>query len=405
MKLQSVFILAVFLSTEVLGQFPPSSENELRGGVGMTWINNQPFYTFHLMPEFSFSTIGIGLDLNLEFDSHGTLRKENFNEFSDYASVIRYIRYGRENDQIFVKLGALDYVTIGHGSIISTYNNSPSFDARKIGLESFLNFDKFGVQAMYGNFGQAGVAGLRGYIRPVQFSSLADVPIIGNMEIGATYAGDFDRYAYIDTIRALNPLDVGTKSSLNIIGADIGLPIIRGEVANIELFVDYVKILDFGKGTAAGIIFNVHATENLTLQSRLERLFNGDNYLPSYFNSFYEIDRFNTVTGVSKSYALKYLTNNSNGYYGDLLVRVINTFDIVGSYQKLDKFDSSGIVHVATDVSPKGSPVILKAGYDKINIASWQDLVTTDDRSYLYAEIGYKPIEYLIIWFCPVPLG
>lgn len=397
MKILVLGISVLWLSSSALAQFPPATTNQLECGLGTTWINNQPYYTFHLRPEFSISKIGIGLDLNLEFDPHGNLRKENFNEFSDYMSVIRYVRYGTETDPFFIKLGALDYTTIGHGSIINFYNNSPSFDARKIGLETYLDFDQYGFQFMYGNFGQAGVVGLWGYVRPLRFTSLATVPIVGNFEIGATYAGDFNRYARIDTIRSLDPPDVGAQSSLSIIGADIGLPIVQNDITKLVLFADFAKILDFGNGTSTGIIFDLTPTQLLTLHTKIERLFNGTHYLPGYFDALYEIERFNSVTGTSKSYALKYLDSQNNGYYGELLIRVLNTFDIIGSYQKFDNLDSSGVVHVATNLSPQGSPVVLMAGYDKINIEGWQDLVTTDDRSYLYAEIGYKPIEYIVV--------
>ncbi len=390
------FIL-ILLSSAALAQFPPATTNQLEFGFGTTWINNQPYYTFQLRPEFSFSKIGVGLDLNLEFDPHGNLRKENFNEFSDYMSVIRYVRYGTENDPFFVKLGALDYATIGHGSIVNFYNNSPSFDSRKIGLETYVDFDQYGVQFMYGNFGQAGVVALRGYTRPLRFTSLATLPVIGNFEIGATYAGDFNRFARIDAIRSLNPVDVDARSSLNIIGADIGLPIVQNDMTRLIVFADYAKILDFGNGTSTGIIFDLIPTQLLTLHTKIARQFNGSHYLPGYFDALYELERFNTVTGASKSYALKNLNSQNNGYYGELLIRVLNTFDIIGSYQKLDNQDSSGMVHVTTSLSPQGSPVVVAAGYDKTHIEGWQDLVTTDDRSYLYTEIGYKPIEYIII--------
>jgi hypothetical protein len=397
MKKPKIILLMLLAAGIAHGQFPPPPGNELQGGLGMTWIDNQPYYTFHLRPEFSFGKIGVGLDLVLDFDAHGKLRKENFNEFSDYASVVRYVRYGMERDPLFIKLGALDYVTLGHGSIINTYNNSPSYDARHIGLQLSMNEGKYGFESMYGNFGQAGVVGIRGYVHPLLFTSVADLPIVGNMEIGATYAGDFDRYARIDAIQNLNPLDVTVGSSLNVVGVDIALPIVSGDKGEIDLFADYSKILDFGSGTAVGVIFNLNATVLFSIRSKLERQFNGANYLPSYFNAFYEIERFNTITGSSKSYTLRSLNTNSNGYYGDLLIRVVNTFAIIGSYQKLDNFDSSGIVHIATDLSPENSPVVLRAGYDKINIASWQDLITTDDRSYLYAEIGYRPVPYIIV--------
>ena len=77
---------------------------------------DKPYYRVSFRPEISFADFGVGLDLNLDFDSEGKLRTENFNEASDYLSIIRYVRYGLKNDPVFIKVGALDYYTLGHGS-------------------------------------------------------------------------------------------------------------------------------------------------------------------------------------------------------------------------------------------------------------------------------------------------
>lgn len=218
-----------------------------------------------------------------------------------------------------------------------------------------------------------------------------------DFEIGTTFAGDYDKFARIDAINSLSPLNFSTNGSLNIIGFDLGFPIIRGESASLELYFDYAKILNYGSGTAAGIMLTMSAIPLVDLRARIERRFNGENYLPSYFNSLYELERFNSVTGASKSLVLKNGIPNNNGIYGDLLIRIINTFEIFGSYQKLDNYSQSGILHLWTALEPKDVPIVARAGYDKTNIIDWQDLVTTDDRSYLYAELGYKPIPYLLI--------
>ncbi len=418
MRVILVALLLFSLAQAAIAQFPPSDQNVIQAGAGVTWINNQPFYSVRFRPEVAFSNIGIGLDLNLDFDANGNLRKENFNEFSDYASIIRYIRYGKERDPFYAKLGALDYSTIGHGTIIGAYNNSPSFDTRKIGLQLNFNGDNYGVQALYGNFGQAGVAGVRPYVHPLKFTSLADVPIIGGFEVGATYAGDFDKYAKVTgvTFYPAPPYPTGvvfpdsssgqptnsvpysaqTNGALSIFGFDMGFPIVRGDFASLVLYADYVKIVDFGEGAATGLMLNIDGIPLLSIAAKLERRFDGEHYLPTYFNSLYEIERFNTSTFSAKSRLLADAIP-SNGTYGDLLVRVLNMFDIFGSYQKLDKINHSGILHLFTDIAPKDAPVVARAGYDKTNIIDLTDLVTTDDRSFLYAELGYKPYPFLIV--------
>ncbi|HYQ86730.1 MAG TPA: hypothetical protein VES59_05745 [Bacteroidota bacterium] len=404
MRMRALLICSVLLVTDLSAQFQTPNQNQIQAGLGMTWIDNQRYFAVRLRPEFSISNVGIGLDLNLEFDSTGSLRKENFNEFTDYLSIIRYVRYGQEFDTFYIKLGSLDYTTIGHGSIINSYNNSPSFDARRAGMQLNLNFGRVGVQSIYGNFGQAGVVGLRAYTRPLQFTSLTDVPILSDFEIGATYAGDFDTYANVDSSYLVVPFVPGKapyklrgNGTLSMIGADIGLPLLQGDVERLELYADVVKILDFGTGFAAGILFRVEASSLLSVRTRLERRFNGEHYLPSYFNSFYELERVNQLTGTAKSLTLRNFNAYTKGIYGDLLIRIINTFDIFGSYQKLDDVAQSGDFHLWTELAPKDAPILARAGYDKIGVKDFSDLVITDDRALLYAELGYKPYPFLIL--------
>ncbi|MDX1701683.1 MAG: hypothetical protein R3250_13740, partial [Melioribacteraceae bacterium] len=136
-------------------------------------------------------------------------------------------------------------------------------------------------------------------------------------------------------------------------------------------------------------IFRFDGIGLINLRAKLERRFNGDNYIPSYFNSFYEIERFqfnessNTVT--SKIQTLQNIENVGDGYFGELLIRLLGTFDILGSYQRLDDYPESGIFHAATEIAPEGMPVLARAGYDKVNIIDEEDLFTLDDRSNLYA--------------------
>jgi len=399
-------------------QFPRPCQGFLGGGLGLTWIDNQPYYTFRFMPDISLGNFGAGLDLRLDFDKNGKLRKEDFNEFSDYLSIIRYARYGLKNDPVYVKLGALDYYTLGHGSIMYQYNNSPSLDVRKIGLVFDVDFGNFGIESIYSQFAEASVFGIRGYVRPLKFSEAGNIPIIGELEVGATYAADYNKYAGVVS-GFYNP---GTRNiqitsdegSMNIVGMDIDFPLVSNPAANLVLYLDYSKIINFGSGIATGIQFTSSGMGLLSISAKLERRFNNVHYLPSYFNSLYEIQRFSvdtlssTFAQVQSKAGILASFDPGNGYYGELGINVAGAFNILGSYQRLDKYPESGILHISTDISPQDLSFIARAGYDKINIKNEKDLFTLDDRSYLYAELGYKPYPFMIvsmvyIWtFAPV---
>ncbi|NWF88563.1 MAG: hypothetical protein HXY50_03780 [Ignavibacteriaceae bacterium] len=403
------FLSVIFVFSTIgysqFGGFPKDNTGQLSGGMGLNWIDGEFFYSINFNPEIAFSNFGVGLDLKLDIDSKGNLRKENFNEFSDYLSLIRYVRYGLKHDPVFIKLGALDYYTLGHGSIMYLYNNSPTYDVRKIGLVFDVDFGPFGFESIYSKFAEAGVAGLRGYVRPLQFSEARDIPILGNLEVGFSYAGDFHENAGVtnalyDKVNRKLKVDKD-EGAISIFGVDVGLPIIQGSMANLTLYADYAKISGFGGGTATGAIFNFNTFGLLSGSVKLERRFNGDGYIPAYFNSLYEVERFkvDTVSGsfVSKVQLLSDSTSVGNGYYGELGINVLGLFNILGSYQRLDKFPTSGILHVGAEIAPESFPFLARVGYDKVNIIDEKDLFELDNRSYLFFELGYKPYPFMIV--------
>jgi hypothetical protein len=408
MKSVLLIILLVFLSSQSFTQwdkYPRPDEGIMTGGLGINWIDGEPYYRVSFRPEVSFSNVGIGLDLNLDFDSQGKLRTENFNEVSDYLSIIRYVRYGIKNDPVFIKVGALDYYTLGHGSIMQHYNNSPTYDNRRIGLVFDLDLGKFGVESIYSSFSPQGVFAIRGYVRPLQLTTAADLPIISNLEVGVSFASDMNKDAgivngtYDHATQEFNVTeDLG---SLTIVGVDLGLPLLNSSVADITLYVDYAKIIDFGSGVATGVKFDFELSSLLTIAAKLERRFNQGKYVPAYFNSLHEINRFQVDSSVgtftSKAKLLSEFNEDTKGWYGDLLIRVLNLFDVYGSYQRLDKYSKSGQLNLRAAIEPEGAPFVLRAGYDKINIQDEKDIYTLDDRSYLFAEAGYKPVEYILV--------
>jgi hypothetical protein len=406
---RSLLILSVlFLSVNIFAQYNFNSlrqnQGMLEGGMGLNWIDGELYYSFHFMPELSFSKIGVGLDLNFDINKNGNIRKENFNEFSDYLSVIRYVRYGQKNEPVFVKLGALDYYTLGHGSIMYMYNNRPSYDSRKNGLVLDLDFGNFGFESIYGAFGESGVVGIRGHILPLKYTSAGDIPVIGSLEAGLTYATDFNDKAgvlagsYDKTSRTFKATK--DNGSTNIYGFDLGLPLLKSQYLGINLYYDFATIQNFGSGSALGLMFNVNGLGLFSGSLKFERRFNGKNYMAGYFNSLYEVERFKLDTS-SNSFTSKALALNNidaeNGFYGELGINVLGFVNILGSYQRLDKIPTSGILHLITDLSPKDGSFVLRAGYDKTNIIDEKDLFTLDDRSFLYTEIGYKPVPYIVV--------
>jgi hypothetical protein len=407
MKKLAAVLWVLLLISNANAQFYDLKNDQglLSGGGGITWIDGESYLNLHFNPEIAFGNVGIGLDLNLEFDQDGNLRTENFNTVEDYLAIIRYIRYGKKLDPFYFRIGALEYATLGHGSIMNFYNNSPSFDARKIGMALDLDFNVVGFESVYSNFLNVGIGGMRVYVRPLKFTTLGSIPIIGDMEIGASFVADWHKDAGVFE----GEIDPETgkfkatddRGAVMVYGADIEFPIINTSITNLDLYYDFAKIDGFGNGSSLGLLFDFAVSSLLDIRAKLERRWNTDQYVPAYFNSLYEIERFsfNPVTGEvdNKLKSVSQFVNVDNGYYGGLLVRLLNTFDIIGSYERLDETPNSGVLHLSTSIMPEEAPYIARAGYDKVRIGSETEIFTLDDRSHLWAELGYKPFPYMIV--------
>lgn len=385
------------------------------GGMGVTWIDGQPYYLINLMPELAFGNWGVGLDLNLHISSKDQkIRKEDFDETYDYLRIIRYIRYGHKGDELYARIGSLDYARLGHGSILYNYKNSPSIDNRRIGAALDIDYDKWGFESVYGDIAAAGVIGARGYIRPLRFTAGKMIPVINSLELGATFASDVRGDAGDTTFNwgtpyvGSGPVFLGKQNSgsLSIIGFDLGLPLLRFPWINMTAYYDYSKILNYGSGMAVGLLTDFSAMGLVNIYTKFERRFaQTDQYIPSYFDAFYELDRYslaldtnNVVTGFnSKALRLAHIKSPGPGYFGSLVVDVLGTIQAEGSYERLDLDPNSGILHLGMNTGDKIPVISLSAGYDKKYITSNKDVFTLDNRSILYAEVGYKPYPFMIV--------
>lgn len=384
--------------------FNVSAQNtgSITGGAGLNFIDGKAFYSLRLAPELSLGKVGLGLDLRIDLDSTGSIRKENFNDASDFLSIIRYIRYGQKKDPVFVSVGSIDNYTLGHGSLVNQYNNSPSIDKRSIGLALDLDFDKFGFESIYSDFSQGSVLGLRGYVRPLQYTTLSKIPVLGNLEVGASFASDFNQYAgvtsgYIDP--SGNFIVLSDRKETQMYGIDLGLPILRSSMLNIDLYADYAKIVDFGDGASSGVLFGLNGLGVVTADLKFERRWMNNQFIPAYFNSLYEIERFRLsgASVVSKIKQLSAVTTTDRGYFGMLSVKAANLVAVAGSYQRTDFDPNSGVLSLRTEVTNDQLPFTFRAGYDKVRIEKEAALFTLDDRSYMFSELGYKPYPYLLV--------
>lgn len=374
-----------------------TGQQSVMGGLGVTVIDGKPYYLLNIMPDLSFGKWGIGLDVNLRIGQDGKIRHEDFKDAYGYLRMLRYVRYGQKNEPVYAKVGAIDFARLGHGSILYLYRNTASYDLRKVGVEFDLDFQKGGLESMYSDVAGAGVLGLRGFVRPLQFSQAASIPILGNLEVGATFASDFNSNAnrtWGDAAGTTRNAEGG--GVLSIVGLDLGLPLLSHEYIRSTLYADYSKILSYGSGAAVGLDLRLRGLGIMTFDAKYERRFVGNQYLPTYFDAFYERDRYQVIDTsrfISKAQTLK-STQSFEGYFGEILVSILGTFNIIGGYHAPVGVKNAGTLHLELDAGTALPGILVSGGYDKKNVGS---IFKLDNNSLLYAQVGYKPAPYLVV--------
>jgi hypothetical protein len=162
-----------------------------------------------------------------------------------------------------------------------------------------------------------------------------------------------------------------------------------------------------GVGYHAGILSVFHiGGVSIDLQARLEyRYFTGD-YIPAYFNSYYEIQKYAYPFWDNQNHVELYDTklkalelidpdNTLNGYYAELVFNFMGLFTIGASYDDYDgKFNSN--LRIYLDV-PALEVFQFGAYYYKHNFEGAGEAFTFDDKSLFLIEARYQITSFLYV--------
>ena len=103
----------------------------------MVIINGKIYQQFGMRPDIPFGKFGVGLDLTFRFDEDGNFKDDEWDEGRDYIDKLYYLRYGLPGDPFYLRVGALDNVTLGYGLIMRRYANTIQYpEVKRIGVYS-----------------------------------------------------------------------------------------------------------------------------------------------------------------------------------------------------------------------------------------------------------------------------
>ncbi|NKB69590.1 MAG: hypothetical protein GKR89_21175 [Candidatus Latescibacteria bacterium] len=199
-RILSGFLLCLLATTNpAAAQMASSTQPGVgySGSMGSVTVGEEQLYRLAFRPDIPLGNWGLALDIELFLENDGSFSDRGW-EFGTSAQTldtilrkIYYLRYGRPKDDIYLKVGALDRVTLGYGLIVSGYRNTLQYPGiKKTGLE--FKFDRLGSSSLgmegfinnFQDFQEGGaLVGLRLFGRPA-----------GKLELGLSYVVDLDQY-------------------------------------------------------------------------------------------------------------------------------------------------------------------------------------------------------------------
>ncbi|MBI5542717.1 MAG: hypothetical protein HY901_02435 [Deltaproteobacteria bacterium] len=316
------------------------------------------------------------------------LRKQDWDEVSDYFRILRYVEYGSPKQTVYARAGELAGTTLGHGTIVSWYYNAIDVDHWQTGLRFNLNLNPGGLETMLQSVTSPRLAGGRLYVRPWYFVDKCS--LLYRLAVGLSTYVDADAPTTMagSTVDEHQNLVAPTKT-LAVYGLDLEYPILASELVDLTPYVDLNIIGGQGVGFHGGVLLGLHPPV-VDLQARLEYRALGARYLPAYFNSLYEVQRFQYQGGKTK---LQWLEEGGhgeavNGAYGELVVSVGKHFSLLGSYEDYEG-PHNGALQLRL-LLPEVAGLRLGAYYFKQNIEAPKEIFTSRHNAMGVLELRYQ---------------
>jgi len=177
----------LLLSASVFAQ----DERSVGGAFGAVTIDGKIYNQIALRPVVPIWKFGVALDLVFYIDADGNLHKDEW-DFSDSEAIkntiidkIYYIRYGKKSDPLYFKIGALDYVNLGYGILVSGYTNTSEYPSvRKVGLDLSVKTEGYSIQGFINNFKE----------NASLFGTRISSPMLAGLPVGLSVVIDWNQF-------------------------------------------------------------------------------------------------------------------------------------------------------------------------------------------------------------------
>jgi hypothetical protein len=400
---------------------PSQKYNGIGGGLGASIFNGKPYLLINTAWQDEFwHTFGFMLDGYFRIGTDGKLRTEDYNSWYSALRWIDYIRIGHPGEDLYARIGGLNNVSIGHGTIVDNYSNNSSYDDRKIGLVGRADMGLFGGDVLTSDvLLNKGLLAGRGFVRPFQIT-----PVLGsswffkNIEIGGTASYDFNP----DAVRIIpnHPPWVlritdstGTRDSvimdsahvaspLKIYGVDASVMLWQSKNVEGKIYGDFVKIIDFNQGFVFGARSAFLLDSTTLVDLRIERYLFKNHFLPNYYNSFYERDRYeddvDTLSYITKATRLADTSSGEgNGFKFGSFFNFSDVVQVGVTYAHLDNLRYADLLQISLTFPHLWWKFYGAINYIRQNIDGPKDYFGIDQNTLASARLSFQPWKFLIL--------
>ncbi len=272
----------------------------------------------------------------------GRFRGEDWDQIEDFLRPLRYLTWGRKEDHLYIDLNRVHALTIGHGQLVRRYSPTVDIDEDNLFVQADAYADFGGVELMAGPFPVPRLAGGLVFIKPLGL--FLDDTFSKSLSFGASYVTDLNAPTRLVTVpnpadgRAQLPVDEAGEllhqhkgalvgDVVHGVGVDAELKAVRWRFVDLKVYGDYSHLLfpgvpgadvapfddgGFALGTLLRMSFGSVFVRDLededeetragkkprekraehAVRVRLEGRAFGPQYLPSYFDTLYEADKW-----------------------------------------------------------------------------------------------------------------
>ncbi len=385
-------------------------------GLGSVTIDGKIYNQIALRPEVKFGKLAISLDVAFYLDENGNIRKNEWDEVSDYLDKVYYIRWGQQGDPFFAKVGALDNVSMGYGILLNGYSNTTEYpQVRKVGVHTGMQGNKIGWEAFMANVKEITGPGLMA--GRFTYKPIANLPLVlGTTVVADVYpykglpdadeddvADALDLYPDADDNNVLDSLksnftldqrDFLRNNGFNIptesivqngitklsdydrilngaVSVDFGIPVVNKKLFNLVVYgqaASFIPVEDSALVYENGIYSRVPFTPGFGFavpgvrmglfkiaNLTLEYRYAGENFLFGYWDKVYDYERVQVRDNqIFTKQQMALMTSQMQGVYGAFDVNILNYLILGSYYQHMFTEGTEVKSFMATASLPKG---------------------------------------------------